>query len=221
MLRSHLIPTSERSDFHEEVSIRNVARIPHCRAVYDPNYLDRALFSSDSVEDGEWTTHDPKPANVGVIGRRPHPAIQPSACIPGEVSSRFASRPIPPSHFTALVGPDQILLRPPSARHAHRSCRLQKGSISAAGTNSPRIASSKPSSTSPIAEGADMNLSATTTSVACRSRSPYRISSFMARSRPSRVRGYMRFSIMSWTSLMEGVQPQWASGTGLSHTQCS
>lgn len=48
-----------------------------------------------------------------------------------------------------------------------------------------------------------------------------RISSFMAPSRPSMVSGNMRPPMMSPMSLMEGVQLQWFSGTGLSHTACS
>lgn len=48
-----------------------------------------------------------------------------------------------------------------------------------------------------------------------------RISSFIAPSRPSIVRGYMRPPMTSRISLIEGVQLQWFSGTGLSHTACS
>lgn len=48
-----------------------------------------------------------------------------------------------------------------------------------------------------------------------------RISSFIAPSRPSSVNGNMRSLMTSRMSLMEGVQPQWFSGTGFSHTACS
>ena len=50
---------------------------------------------------------------------------------------------------------------------------------------------------------------------------PQRISSFMAPSRPSMVSGYMRPPMTSRMILIEGVQLQWFSGTGLSHTACS
>ena len=49
----------------------------------------------------------------------------------------------------------------------------------------------------------------------------YRISSRIARSSPSSVSGYMRPPRRSRISLMEGVQAHCASGTGLSHTECS
>src|SRR5262249_8028121 len=48
----------------------------------------------------------------------------------------------------------------------------------------------------------------------------YRINARIARSRPSSVSGYMRPSKRSRIILIDGVQPQWSSGTGLSHTEC-
>ena len=50
---------------------------------------------------------------------------------------------------------------------------------------------------------------------------PYRISSFIAPSSPSKVSGYMRSSTISLTILIDGVHDQLSFGTGFSQTTCS